>query len=594
MHRSARRLELLPWWNGLVLTALFCLSAITIEHHARTRAWENLHNHARVVADGLWNFNSAGIGEYMRLAVEADHYTRLTILNKDGKVFQEVEAGAPSALEAWLGKLHVLPRVEFTTAVWGHGQVLGWVKAVWVPATLPIHGAVIAFLLLVQVVVVLYCRVLRQKYRLEERVAERTAALSQANSMLKREIEERIVGEKQRQELQQSLDRSKKMESLGILAGGVAHDLNNVLSGIVSYPDLLLHDMAENHPLRQAVMTIRDSGVRAAQIVQDLLSLARRGVSRRERLNLNRLVEEYCASPEYRKLLEASPPMTVELTLEPHLAQVSGSVAGLKKVVMNLVTNAVEAQPRGGRIVISTSNLTLDQPRPDVPSLAAGDYVVLAVADQGEGISDEDRQRIFEPFYTKKVMGRSGTGLGLTVVWGTVEDHGGAIDLDSRPGQGTTIIVYLPACREELEAGEQESPSGAAILGGGETVLVVDDLPYQREIACAMLKRMHYRPLAVASGEAALTLLKERPVDLVLLDMVLDGGLDGLDTYREIRKISPQQKALIASGFSESERVREAQRLGVGACLKKPYTFDELALAVARELQSANAALDNT
>lgn len=584
MKVGGKTWPLVPWYSAILLVAVFCLCVIGYEHHVLQQARKQLDQHALVVADALWNFNSAGINEYLRLAAEADGYAIMTILNKDGKLFQEVRSPDPSRAKRLLIGARILSRVELSTPVWWHDEVLGWVKAVWIPATISVHGAVFLLLLMVQVVITLYCRIIKQKLQLEERVAERTAELSQANSLLKREIHERSLAEIKRQELQQSLARSKKMESLGILAGGVAHDLNNVLSGIVSYPDLLLHDMAEDHPLRPAIVTIRDSGLRAAQIVQDLLTLARRGVISRTILNLNDLIGEYCNSPEHRKLMDASSPVTVELALAPNLDPISASAMGLKKVLMNLVANGVEAQPHGGRIVIATAKVTLTEPYRGFQTLPAGDYVVLAVSDQGEGISEEDRQRIFEPFYTKKVMGRSGTGLGLTVVWGTVEDHNGAIDLDSQPGKGTTISVYLPIRSDAGESCEVvEKPR--EILGHGETILVVDDLPPQREIACAMLQRINYRPLAAESGEAALRLLKEQAAALLVLDMIMDGGMDGLDTYREVLKMYPDQKAIVASGFSESDRVREAQRLGAGPCLKKPYILEELAEAVHRELR---------
>ena len=584
MRTKREKIALFPWCSVVVLTAILCIFVFFYERYALGDAREKLDRHALVVADALWNFNSAGVVEYMRLAADADNYATMKILTKDGRTFQEV-AGEPSgALERLAVTLRLLPRVELSTPVRKQGEVLGWVRAIWIPTTAVVHGAVFILLIFVQVVIALYCRILRQKDQLGERVAERTAELSAANSLLKKEIHERNLAEKQREELQQSLERSKKMETLGLLAGGVAHDLNNVLSGIVSYPDLLLHDMAADHPLRPVIITIRDSGMRAAQIVQDLLTLARRGVVSRQPLDLNGLVSEYCSSPEYRKLLESSAPLDVKLALGAELPLVFGSAVGLKKVLMNLVTNAAEAQPHGGSIVISTYSVTLDVPRQGFQQLAAGDYVVLAVADRGEGIGAEDRQRIFEPFYTKKVMGRSGTGLGLTVVWGTVEDHGGAIDLDSQPGQGTTISVYLPASAEPDHSASGDDGRHQQFLGRGETILVVDDLPHQRDIACAMLRRLKYRPLAVKSGEDALRLLGEREVDLVLLDMIMDGGIDGCDTYRGIIDIRPQQKAIIASGYSESDRVSEAQSLGAGPCLKKPYTFDELAETVYRQL----------
>ena len=584
MRSEREKIALFPWCSVVVLSAILCIFVFMYERYALGDAREKLDRHALVVADALWNFNSAGVVEYMRLAADADNYRSMKILTKDGRTFQEVTGEPSGTLERLAVSLRLLPRVDLSTPVWKQGEVLGWVRVMWIPTTAVAHGAVFTLLLFVQVVIALYCRILRQKLQLGERVTERTAELSAANTLLKKEIHERNLAEKQREELQQSLERSKKMETLGLLAGGVAHDLNNVLSGIVSYPDLLLHDMAADHPLRPVIVTIRDSGIRAAQIVQDLLTLARRGVVSRQPLDLNGLVGEYCSSPEYRKLLESSAPLHVELDLGGELPLVSGSAVGLKKVLMNLVTNAAEAQPQGGSIVISTRSVTFDVPRQGFQQLAAGEYVVLAVADRGEGIGAEDRQRIFEPFYTKKVMGRSGTGLGLTVVWGTVEDHGGAIDLDSQPGQGTTISVYLPVCREEREPGAGDGGKRRQFQGSGEAILVVDDLPHQRDIACAMLRRLNYRPLAVASGEEALSLLGERQVDLVLLDMIMDGGIDGLDTYRGIIDLHPQQKAIIASGYSESDRVSEAQILGAGPCLKKPYTFDELAEAVYRQL----------
>ena len=577
--------NLIPLASLTILTSVFCFFVIGFEKYSVNQAEARLDKHALVVADSLWNFNPAGIVEYLHLAAEADHYATLEIVNKDGEVFQAVDTG-PLSLERLLLAAHLVPRVKLVSQVWSKTDLLGWVKAVWIPTTISIHAAVFVFLLMVHLVIVLYCRILKQKLLLEQRVAERTFELSQANDALKREIHDRTLAEKEREELQHSLERSKKMESLGLLAGGVAHDLNNVLSGIVSYPDLLLHDMPEDNPMRRVILTIRDSGMRAAEIVQDLLTLARRGVVTRKMVNLNDLIGEYCNSPEYRKLLDASGGIEMELQLAPNLATVAGSPVGLKKVLMNLVANGAEAQPHGGRIRIATQNVILIDPLEGFQRIAPGEYTVLTVTDEGEGIEQDDRQRIFEPFYTKKVMGRSGTGLGLTVVWGTVEDHGGAIDIDSRVGEGTTISVYLPVGRNTQQPGSEEPDVHRDLIGHGETILIVDDVVSQREIACAMLKRLNYTPLAVESGEAAISLVQTKEIDLMILDMIMDGGIDGLETYRGVQDFRPGQKAIIVSGFSETDRVHEAQRLGAGVCLKKPYTFDELALAVKQELGS--------
>lgn len=588
--RGKKLYNRIPLFSMAILTALFCTFVLVYEKYSANQAQARLEKHALIVADSLWNLNTAGVAEYLRLAAEADNYATLFIINHNGEEFQTASPGLSSSLEQFLIRTHLIPRVNLVAPIWFKTNIIGWIEATWIPSTLSIHAMIFAFLLMVHLVIVLYCRILKEKLLLKQRVAERTFELSEANSALKREIHERIMAEKDREELLHSLERSKKMESLGLLAGGVAHDLNNVLSGIVSYPDLLLHDMAENNPMRRVILTIRDSGLRAAEIVQDLLSLARRGVVTKKLVNLNEVIGEYCASPEYRKLLDVSGEMEIVLDLEEPVSYIAGSPVALKKVIMNLVANAAEAQPNGGLIRIASHNRIVATPFEGFQRVAPGKYVVLTVADHGEGIGQDDRQRIFEPFYTKKVMGRSGTGLGLTVVWGTVEDHGGAIDVVSSIGEGTTFTVYLPGCSEALQATAPELRLSAEYLGNGESVLIIDDVLHQREIACAMLKRLNYRPYAVESGEAAISYLQTNTIDLMILDMIMDGGLDGLETYRRVLSFRRTQKAIIVSGFSETDRVHEAQKLGAGICIKKPYTFDELALAVKEELQKQAAA----
>ena len=575
----------LPLYGLIILTALFCIFTFSYEKYSASQAQARLERHALIVADALWNFNSTGMIEYLHLAAEADHYSSMEIVNHNGEVFQTVRTSYPSALERLLIRIHLTPRVTLVTPVWSSTNIIGWIEVVWIPKTLYVHLAVLAFMLMIYLVIMLYGKLLKEKYFLEQRVTERTFELSKINASLKREIHERIQAEEEREELQQSLTRSKKMESLGLLAGGVAHDLNNVLSGIVSYPDLLLHDMPEESPMRKIILTIRDSGLRAADIVQDLLSLARRGVVAKKVLNLNELISEYCSSPEYRKLLDVSNDIVVTLDLEQPISDIAGSSVALKKVLMNLVANGAEAQPNGGQIHISTRDIFIAAPQEGFQVVAPGRYVALAVADKGEGISKEDQQQIFEPFYTKKVMGRSGTGLGLTVVWGTVEDHGGAIDIASEIGHGTTITIYFPVCDADQQPIAPENHPPANFLGSGQSVLVVDDVTQQREIASAILKRLNYKTFAAASGEEAINFLKTTAVDLILLDMIMDGGLDGLDTFRRIIEFCPNQRAIIASGFSETDRIHEVQRLGAGACVKKPYKLEELALAVKHELQ---------
>ncbi len=399
-----------------------------------------------------------------------------------------------------------------------------------------------------------------------------------------RNITERLIALKEQETLKEKLERSKKMESLGLLAGGVAHDLNNVLSGIVSYPDLILLDMEQDDPTRKRIETIRDSGMKAAEIVNDLLTLTRRGVFTTQVLNLNTLVQEYLKSPEYNKMISYHPGIDTKVDLEHDLPDINGSPMPLKKVIMNLVSNAAEAQLDGGEIIVQTRSCHLDTAIKGYQTIDKGEYSVLSVADKGEGINPSDLRSIFEPFYTKKVMGRSGTGLGLTVVWGTIEDHKGFIDIKSKKDRGTTIEVYIPISREIAIPPVMETAEPISQKGNGEKILVVDDIDYQREIASAILKRLNYTVTSVASGEDAIDYLLTNSADLIILDMIMATGMDGLETYKAIIKKYPHQKAIIASGYSETDRVKQAQKLGAGNYIKKPYKLEHLSAVVHKEL----------
>ncbi|MBI5592319.1 MAG: response regulator [Deltaproteobacteria bacterium] len=418
---------------------------------------------------------------------------------------------------------------------------------------------------------------------LEDRVKERTRDLLKINDQLQRKIIETEHTSKENRELQERLSRSQKMEAMGLLAGGVAHDLNNVLSGIVSYPDLLLMDLPINSPLRKPILTIQSSGQKAAAIVQDLLTLARRGVANCDVLSLNAIVSEYLNSPEHEMLLSHHRSVQVAAHLYPQLLLIRGSAIHLKKSVMNLVANAAEAQPDGGTITIKTENRYLDKPLMGYETVKEGDYVVLSVADTGTGISPADLPRIFEPFYSRKVMGRSGTGLGMAVVWGTVQDHSGYIHVESVEGKGSVFELYFPVSRENLIRNPDNVPV-EDYRGNGESILVIDDIPEQREIAFGILTRLGYSVSLAPSGEDAVSYLQTHFADLIILDMIMEPGMDGLKTFHEIIAIHPDQRAVIASGFAENDRVRKVQALGAGRYIRKPYTLEKIGLAVKYEL----------
>jgi len=273
----------------------------------------------------------------------------------------------------------------------------------------------------------------------------------------------------------------------------------------------------------------------------------------------------------------------IRIDLEPNILNISGSLVHIDKTLFNLASNGCEAMLNGGVLTIRTTNQYIDRPVQGYDDVREGEYVVLSVSDTGEGIPAADLKRIFEPFYTKKVMGRSGTGLGLAVVWGTVKDHNGYINVQSEEGKGSAFTLYFPVTRDEITADQAAVPV-SEYMGRGESILIVDDVKGQRDLAAKMLGKLNYSVASVSSGEEAVAYLKGRQIDLMVLDMIMDPGMDGLDTYKQVIEIHPQQKAIIVSGFSESDRVTAALALGAGAYVKKPYIPEIIGLAVKKEL----------
>jgi two-component system, cell cycle sensor histidine kinase and response regulator CckA len=385
-----------------------------------------------------------------------------------------------------------------------------------------------------------------------------------------------------RKRLELQLIQAQKMEVIGNLAAGVAHDLNNILSGLVSYPDLLLLEIPKNDPLYKKIQVIQKSGKKAATIVQDLLTLARRSITIDETCNINVIISEYFESAEFQLIKKRHQNIVIHTNLQEGLLNVKGSATHLSKVIMNILSNSLEAMPAGGDITISTVNIYVDTFLPGYENIPKGEYVCTSVSDSGVGIPEDDVQRIFEPFYSKKSMHLSGTGLGMTIIWATIKDHKGYIDIQSTVGEGTTFKFYLPITRESIAPQQNRVVLNDYL--GSESILIVDDIPEQTDIAKNMLTKLGYTVDTAISGEKALKLIKKHPVDLVILDMIMPGGLDGLETYKGIIQLYPHQKAIITSGFSESKRVKELLHLGAGNYVQKPYTMEKLGMAVRGEL----------
>ncbi|MFH2074824.1 MAG: ATP-binding protein, partial [Pseudomonadota bacterium] len=398
-----------------------------------------------------------------------------------------------------------------------------------------------------------------------------------------RDITNHKHAEEERRSLEERLQRAEKMEALGQLAGGVAHDLNNVLGVLTGYSELLLMGIPEGSRSRSHVEKILQSTEKAAAIIQDLLTLARRGVSVSDVININSVVSDFLKTPVFEKMKDYNPRVTFRTECDKNLLNIKGSPVHLEKTLINMVSNAAESISGQGEVTIRTESRYLDKPLHGYDEVKEGDYAVLTVSDSGVGIPAENREKIFEPFYTKKAMGRSGTGLGLTIVWGTVKDHDGYIDVQTEVGEGTTFTLYFPVTREKVVAQQQKMPIDQ-YMGNGESVLVVDDIAEQREIAAGLLAELRYEVSVVSSGEEAVEYLKGNRADILVLDMIMAPGIDGLETYQKILGINPKQKAIIVSGFSETERVREAQKLGAGAYVKKPYIMEAIGVAIRDEL----------
>ncbi len=376
-------------------------------------------------------------------------------------------------------------------------------------------------------------------------------------------------------QLEEELARSQRLETAGRVAGQIAHDFNNLLTPLTAYPLLVRDELPDDHPAVELLDEMQNAAQRIAEINQQLLALGRRGHYVMEPVDLNELVTKTLST------LSFPPQVIVELDLEEELFCIKGGSAQLTRALANLFLNAKEAMQGVGRLSLKTKNVYLDQPLHGYQTVARGEYVKLTVADTGTGIAPEILDRIFEPFFSTKKMDRTrGSGLGLSVVHGIMEDHNGYITVETKPGQGATFSLYFPVARDV--ALETKSTS-MDLTGNGQKILFVDDDEVQRRVVEQLLKRLGYKVRTLPSGEEALRYLKKHPQDLLILDMVMD-GMDGAETLRRVLDLNPKQRAILLSGYAVSDRVQEALKMGAGCYLPKPIILPQLARAVRQEL----------
>lgn len=390
-----------------------------------------------------------------------------------------------------------------------------------------------------------------------------------------------------RKKLENKLVLSQKMEAIGTLAGGVAHDLNNILSGIVTLPQFLLMDLPKDSPLRPQLQMIETSGSKAAMIVQDMLTLSKSGMNVAEIINLAGVIKEYLKSPECLLLKKSHPLIKISTSLATDDCCIKGSSVHITAMLMNLVNNSADAINGPGDVIIGLANIRSSVVFGEHDTIPPGDYVHLSVSDTGSGISEEDQLHIFEPFFSKKVLGRKGTGLGMVIVWNTVQDHNGFIQIQSDIGHGTTLHIYLPVSKEKSNVQNAvSSPLDQGFEGNNEKILIVDDVEIQRELAVMILNGFGYSAAALSSGVEAIEYVKHQKVDLVITDMIMDPGISGLETAKEIFAIDPHAKIILVSGYSQKGMAQQALDHGVKKLIQKPYSVTTLGAAVKEVLKS--------
>jgi DNA-binding LacI/PurR family transcriptional regulator/signal transduction histidine kinase/ActR/RegA family two-component response regulator len=415
-------------------------------------------------------------------------------------------------------------------------------------------------------------------------------------------LHQEIVNQTMQRErsVQERIATAKRMQALSVLAGGVAHDLNNALGPLVALPDVILGELGEIDPdqvpsvadLRFDVESIKTAALRATQTVKDLLTLGRQGRTTKEPLDLNSAVSACLASEPLRFMHEAGHDVKILLNLHPTPLHVQASEAHLVRALGNLVRNAVEAIEGPGEVVIKTESVSLLEPVSGFETMEPGDYAVVSVADTGPGIPKTALGRIFEPFYTSKRAGENtGSGLGLAIVHSVVKEHEGFVDVESSVGKGSRFILYFPR-GVEMPALHTKAP---AISHVQARILVVDDEPVQLRTAHRVLTHLGYHVDTLQSGQQAYDMfaqteqvlrsqtgprpIRNSPYDLIILDMLLNEDHDGLDIFERIQQLFPKQKVIIASGHAPSERAALAVDRGL-AWLVKPYTTESLARAV--------------
>ncbi len=405
---------------------------------------------------------------------------------------------------------------------------------------------------------------------LEGRVRERTLALEaahRAEAAVRRELEERQRTEEQLRRTEEQLRQAQKMDAIGNLAGGIAHDFNNLLSVILGLGSVVVADLKPNDPLRADIEEIVKAGERAAALARQLLAFGRQQVLEPKVVNVNEVVRGM--EKMLRRMIGED--VDLDVRLSGGLDAVLADVGQLEQVLMNLVVNARDAMPRGGKLTVETKNVVFDREYSNSHvGVAGGEYVMLAVSDTGVGMDRQTQARIFEPFFTTKEKGK-GTGLGLSTVFGIVKQSGGHVWVYSEPGVGTTFKVYLPRHAGRVAAPESQAP--ITRLTGSETVLLVEDDDQVRTVARSILRRSGYNVLEAKNAGEALLMCEQhpQPIHLLLTDVVMP-QMSGVQLAQRLASVRPAMRVLCMSGYTDDAALRHGVVDSAMAFVQKPLT----------------------
>ena len=404
--------------------------------------------------------------------------------------------------------------------------------------------------------------------------------------------EERRRNEQRKREVDAQLTRSERMASLGLLAEGAASDLSDVLDPVLALPDQIAALLEAGHPALEKIARIEEALARSRAILHDLAMMGRGGTFKKKPLQVNELIDDFMATTEYRRIAASHGKIRMEVELDASLPPVAGAESHLIQAISNLYVFACEAMPTGGVVKIETTSQNLRQPVGRYGQAPPGDYAIIRLWYSGSPIESEDADRLFEPFYVRDVMGRHYvSGIGMSLVFRVIEDHGGFMDLQVSPGNGNQFLLYLPVISGDVGESLELTPD----YTGQEVILVVDDSVEQRADAEAILSSLGYQVLTASSGQEAVALFADgpgaagdRPIDLLVLDLVLGDSFDGVDTYKKILERCPGPKAVLASGFADIGRIVEAKKLGITRTFQKPYELETLGHAVRQALDDGS------